>query len=211
MAAVLLALGLGGCAGRSSTVWPPPGQDSLKDVWVIRHGWHTRVAVAQADVDPLIWPESREIGDVAYLEVGWGDRDYYPDPDPSVWDALDTVIRPTPAALHVGGFDRPPAEAFAGTAVVRVRVPADGFTRLTRFIHDHYVRENGAPVRIRPGHYPRSWFYLARGRYHALANSNNWTLRALRVAGAPVTPWGALTAGSVIAQAKRIGERAVRR
>lgn len=208
IATVLLAVTVGGCARPASSPWPPSTQEPLKDVWVIRHDWHTRLAVARTDVDPSVWPESRELGDVAYLEVGWGDRDYYPDPDPSIWDALDPIVRPTPAALHVIGYDRPPPATFPGTPIVRLRVAPDGFTRLTRFIHEQYVLDNGAPVRIRRGHYPRSWFYQARGRYHVLANSNNWTLRALQAAGAPVAPWRALTAGSVIAQAEAIGERA---
>ena len=94
----------------------------------------------------------------------------------------------------MGGFDRPPAEAFADTDAVHLRVSAEGFTRLTRFVHEHYVRDAaGAPVRLQPGVQPRSWFYLAQGCYHVLRNSNNWTLRALRAAGAPVVPWRALT------------------
>jgi uncharacterized protein (TIGR02117 family) len=205
---VLLAVMVGGCGGRASVVWPPPADDLLQDVWVVRHGWHTRIAVRRADVDPSIWPESRDLGNVAYLEVGWGDRDFYPKPAPSLWDALDPIVRRTPAALHVGGFDRPPAQAVPDTPVVRIRVPSGGFARLTRFIHEHYVHEaDGAPVRIRPGYYPRSWFYLANGRYHVLTNSNSWTLRALRAAGAPVTPWRAMTAGNTISQAEHIGER----
>ena len=205
---VLLALATAACGAATSSVWPPSGQDRLKEVWLVRHGWHTRVAVARADVDPSIWPESGELGDVRYLEVGWGDRDFYPNRSPSLWDAIDPIIRCTPAALHVGGFDRPPAESLPDTPIVRIRVSAEGFARLTRFIHEHYVHlGDGAPVRIRPGFYPRSWFYLARGRYHVLANSNSWTLRALRAAGAPVTPWWAVTAGSAIAQAEQFGER----
>jgi uncharacterized protein (TIGR02117 family) len=203
---VVLAV-TGGCASQTSSTWPPPGHAGLKDVWVIRHGWHTRVAVARAGVDRSVWPESQDLGAVDYLEIGWGDRDFYPAPDPSIWDAIDPVVRRTPAALHVGGFDRPPAEFLPGTPIVRLRVSADGFTRLTRFIHEQYVLQAGAPVRIRPGYYPRSWFYLAHGRYHVLRNSNTWTARALRAAGAPVIPWRTVTAGSVIAQAEALGER----
>lgn len=202
-----LALAAGACTKPGASAWPHDAQEPLKDVWVVRHGWHTRVAVARADVDPSIWPESRDLGDVTYLEAGWGDRDFYPDPTPSVWDALDPIVRCTPAALHVGGFDRPPPEAFPGTPVIRVRVPASGLARLTRFLHEHYVLRDGAPVRIRAGQYPRSWFYLASGCYHVLANSNRWTLRALEAAGAPVAPWRAVTAGSAIAQAEAVGER----
>jgi uncharacterized protein (TIGR02117 family) len=208
LATALFGVAIGGCASGTSSRWPPATHESLKDVWIVRHGWHTRLAVARADVDPSVWPASRELGDVAYLEVGWGDRDYYPDPDPSIWLALDPIIRPTAAALHVGGYARPPPEMFPDTPVVRIRVATDGFTRLTRFIQEQYVLEHGAPVPIRAGQYPRSAFYLARGRYHALANSNRWTLRALKAAGAPVTPWRALTAGQVISQAEDIGERA---
>jgi uncharacterized protein (TIGR02117 family) len=210
---LLLAVAAAGCGSRAAVVWPPAqdhllAPDHLKDVWVARRGWHTYIAVARADVDPAVWPESRDLGDVAYLEVGWGDRDFFPKTRPSVWDALDPVVRRTPAALHVGGFDRPPAEAFADSDVVHLRVSAEGFTRLTRFVHEHYVRDAaGAPVRLQPGVQPRSWFYLAEGCYHVLTNSNNWTLRALRAAGAPVVPWRALTAGNAIEQAERLGER----
>jgi uncharacterized protein (TIGR02117 family) len=197
-----------GCTIPSATAWPPLEQEVVKPVWVVRHGWHTRVAVRRADVDPSIWPEIRDLGDVGYVEVGWGDRDFYPKDAPSIWDTIDPVIRRTPAALHVGGFDRPPADFLPGIPVVRVGVPAVGFDRLTRFIHEHYeLDDRGRPVRIRAGHYERSWFYRASGRYHVLNNSNNWTIRALQAAGAPVNPARALTAGNAIEQAARIGEQ----
>jgi uncharacterized protein (TIGR02117 family) len=205
---LLLVVALAGaCAGQTSLPWPPPEHAAVRDVWVVRHGWHARVAVARADVDASIWPESRDLGDVEYLEVGWGDRDFYPKPDPSLWDALDPVVRSTPAALHVGGFDRPPAEFLPEAPIVRLRVSAEGFARLTRFIHEHYVLAHDAPVRIRPGYYPRSWFYLAQGRYHVLRNSNHWTARALRAAGVPVVPWRALTAGRLIAHVEDLAVR----
>ncbi len=196
-----------GCARGAPIAWPPPESGPLRDVWVVRHGWHTRIAVRRADVDPLIWPESQALGPVAYVEVGWGDRDFYPADDPSIWDAIDAVIRPTPAALHVGGFDPPPPAFLPGNAMVRVPVPAESFERLTRYLHDSYERTAaGDPIAIRPGYYPRSRFYLATGSYHAFNTSNTWTARALQVAGAPVTPAGTVTAGRVMAQARRIGQ-----
>jgi uncharacterized protein (TIGR02117 family) len=196
-----------GCARGAPIAWPPPESGPLRDVWVVRHGWHTRIAVRRADVDPRIWPESQAFGPVAYVEVGWGDRDFYPEDDPSIWDAIDAVIRPTPAALHVGGFDPPPPAFLPGSAMVRVPVPAEGFERLTRYLHESYEHTAaGDPIAIRPGYYPRSRFYLATGSYHAFNTSNTWTARALQVAGAPVTPAGTVTAGRVMAQARRVGQ-----
>jgi uncharacterized protein (TIGR02117 family) len=204
----LTVIAMSGCAGPAVSLPPLPeheGGGPRKDVWVVSYGWHTRVAVRRADVDPSIWPESREFGDATYLEVGWGDRDFYPEPQPSLWDAIDPVVRATPAALHVGAFDAAPHEFLAGQPVVRLSVPAAGIDRLARFISDHYVRDAaGNAVRIRPGYYPRSAFYLATGRYHALTyNSNSWTASALRAAGTPMDS-SAVTAGTVMRKAAAI-------
>ena len=208
----LMVISVGGCAGPAVSM-PPLPEDQVrapwKDVWVVSHGWHTRVAMRRGDVDPSIWPESRDFGDPTYLEVGWGDRDFYPKPRPSIWDAVDPVIRATPAALHVGAFDAPPHEFFAGQPVVRLSVPAAGVERLARFIGAHYARDAaGHAVRIRPGYYPRSAFYLATGRYHALTyNSNSWTTSALRAAGVPIDRSFVVTSGAVIRKAATIGDR----
>lgn len=200
------------CAGPAVSLPPLPEHEvsgPRKDVWVVSHGWHTRVAMRREDVDPSIWPESRDFGDPTYLEVGWGDRDFYPEPEPSLWAAIDPVVRATPAAMHVGAFDAPPHEFFAGQPVVRLSVPAAGIDRLARFIRDHYVRDAaGHAVRIRPGYYPRSAFYLATGRYHALTfNSNSWTAAALRAAGAPMESATVVTAGAVMRQAAALAAR----
>jgi uncharacterized protein (TIGR02117 family) len=205
-------IGISGCAGPAVSLPPllqPAVSDPRKDVWVVSHGWHTRVAMRRDDVDPSIWPESRDFGDPIYLDVGWGDRDFYPEPSPSLWDAIDPVIRATPAALHVGAFDAAPHAFFAGQPVVRLSVPAAGIDRLARFIRDHYVRDAaGNAVRIRAGYYPRSAFYLATGRYHALTfNSNRWTASALRAAGTPMDATAVVTAGALMRQAAAIAAR----
>ena len=207
---MLLVVANGGCAGPAVSIGPPPNtpavSGSVTDVWLVRHGWHSRVAVRLTDVDRRIWPESQEFGPAAYIEMGWGDRDFYPKSAPSLWDAIDPVVRATPAALHVGVLDAAPHELFAENDVVRFSVPSVGVERLARFFHEHYVHDgSGKPVRIRAGYYPRSAFYLAKGQYHALTfNSNHWTASALRVAGAPMEPRCAVTSAAVMRQATEI-------
>jgi len=208
---VLLALGASGCAGPVVSL-PPAPEDAggpRRDVWVVRHSWHTSLVVRGADVDASVWPESQDFGAAAYLEVGWGDRDFYPAPVPSFWDAIDPVIRATPAALHVGALDTGPSELFGAERVVRLTVTTDGLERLVRFFHVHYARDGGGrPIRIGAGYYPRSAFYLAEGRYHALTyNSNHWTASALRAAGLPTDPTATGTAGAMMRQAAQIAAR----
>jgi uncharacterized protein (TIGR02117 family) len=203
---LLFTAGLAGCLGPPAPAYSPRTDEPVEQVYVVRHGWHTRIAVRQAAVDPAIWPESRDLGAIAWLEMGWGDRDYYPKPQARIWDAIDPVFRPTPAALHVGGFDRPPPEFLPHAPMVRIPISARGLDRLARFIHEHYELRGGDPVRIRPGTYERSWFYLATGRYHAMFNNSNaWVAKALAAAGVPTTPSLAVTASSLMGQAERFG------
>jgi uncharacterized protein (TIGR02117 family) len=208
LAALVVAVaGLGGgCAAAVPELFPPALGEQTKPVWLVQHGWHTRVVVRRADVDPAVWPESGEQAGGAYLEVGWGDAAFYPADEPGVAMALNAVLRPTPAVLHVGTFDQPPPVSFAGQRVVRVDLSTRGFERLTGFVHGSYTRDGqGRPVETGPGRYPRSRFYQATGRYHLFNTSNTWTARALREAGAPVTPVWAITAGGVMRQAARVG------
>lgn len=209
MAAVLCLAG--GCASAVPALFPPAPGERTKPVWLVQHGWHTRLVVRDADVDPGMWPERTALGEAAYREVGWGDAAFYPAANPGVLMALNAALLPTPAVLYVGGLDRPPGELFPDRRVVRVELSAAGFARVIRFIEHAYARDAiGEVTPAAPGWSPRSAFYRATGRYHLLHTSNVWTARALREGGAPVSPAWAITAGAVMGQAARAAGEADR-
>jgi uncharacterized protein (TIGR02117 family) len=197
-----------GCLSAIPSLYPPEDPRTARPVFVVQHGWHTRIAVRRADVSPHAWPESDDLGEALFLEVGWGDAAFYQSDDATVAQAINAVVRPTPSALHVAAFRVPLTEALPGRPIVQVDLSPGGFERLTTFIHESYAHDaDGRPIRTRPGRYPQSAFYLATGRYHAFNTSNTWTASALRAAGAPVTPAYAVFAWNVMSQASRIGRR----
>jgi uncharacterized protein (TIGR02117 family) len=167
---------------------------------------HTGIVVARRDVSPSVWPEQEALPEFPYLEIGWGDREYYQALRKTWWMALRAALVSSGSVLHIVGFDAPVSEFFPGAEVIELKVSPRGFEALTRFIHDTYARnERGQPVWLGPGYYPNSAFFLARRGYHILDNCNNWTARALRAAGCPITPVYAITAGNVMYQARRLG------
>ena len=177
-------------------------------VWVVSHGWHVGVAVARADVSATTWPLRDDLGPFAFLEVGWGDADYYPAARGTVAQALKAAFRSTGSVLHVAAFDPHPTQYFAGTEVVEVRVSAEGFADLCRFIDGYYAKDDaGRAIAVGPGLYGTSRFYRARGQYRVFDNSNHWTARALRTAGVPIDPETALTAGQVLSGLRALGHR----
>jgi uncharacterized protein (TIGR02117 family) len=189
-----------------ASLYPPRANEATTPVWITGHPIHTGIVVRRADVPRAAWPESDDFPGATYLEVGWGDRDYYRAPRGTLALAVRASVASRGSALHIAGFDLPVEEYFPRSDLVEVALTSPGFDALCRFIHAGYARDGrGRPIVLGHGVYPRSLFYLATRRYHLLDNCNNWTARALRAAGCPITPAWALTPRAVIAQASRFG------
>lgn len=156
-------------------------------IYVIAHDKHTGIAVRRADIPTGLWPESRDFPRADYLEVGWGDRNYYHGRDRGAWGTLGAVLWPTPSVLHVVGIRGPPARAFPESEIVELTLSRDGFERLLRYIDDAYERSGSAVAgSLGPGLYGDSRFYPGRESFHLFRTCNVWTARALRAAGIPI-------------------------
>jgi uncharacterized protein (TIGR02117 family) len=187
----------------------PAGEESTRTVLLIDHSRHTGIIVRAGDLPEGLWPESRHYPEAEYLEVGWGDREYYPAPDPSIGDTLRAALVPSAAVLHLVGLTDHPTRVLWFGQLVALEISEAGFERLIEFIaatHDRAGAERAEP--IGPGLYLDSHFYLALGSFHLFNNCNTWVVNALRAAGLPLR-W-AMTSDDVIEQAMAFGTRVPR-
>ena len=180
----------------------PRAADELSvSLWVLDHGWHTAIAVRRADVDRALWPDVDDFPAAMFIEVAWGDREFYMATPATVWMAIKAAFSTGESVLHVVAFDAPVAAYFPRSEIVELHVSRSGFQALTRFISEEHQRDaEGRPVRVQPGLYGASWFYAARNRYSLVNTCNTWVARALQTAGFPVTPSGVITASAVMHQ-----------
>lgn len=183
---------------------PPQFREPGTLIWIVGHGWHAGVALPRERVPLDAWPGRDALGPVRYLEIGWGDGEFYPAPRGTIALALRAAFRSTSSVLHVAGFDAPVATYFAGAPVLEVELSPRGLERLGRFIDAHQARDAaGQSIVVARGIYgDAGHFYLATGRYHVFDNSNHWTARALRAAGCPIEPAWAINAGTVLSQVR---------
>jgi len=201
----LILLVLGACAA------PPPGPAESQDggpgvaVYLVAHDKHSGLAIRRADIPAGLWPESRDFPRAEYLEVGWGDRDYYYGRNQGLGATLRAALgSDNPSVLHVAGVRGPLAENFPASEIIEVKLSRDGFERLVRYIHDAYDRA-GAPAAapLGPGLYGDSRFYPARETFNLFRTCNVWTARGLRGAGLPVED--SITKDRLMSQAREIG------
>ncbi|MBE0541843.1 MAG: DUF2459 domain-containing protein [Verrucomicrobia bacterium] len=195
-----------GCVGPVKDLFPPAAGEPRKTVQVIRHGWHTGVAVRRADVPPGALPVTRDFPKADYVEFGWGDDAYYRTPRPTKGMALKAALWPTPSVLHVTGFQGTPRATFPASDIVEVELSAQGWERLAGFIDKTFARDaDGRLLPLEKGLYGDSRFYRARGKFYFPKMCNRRTASALRAAGCPITRGYALTAGNVMWQTRRFG------
>lgn len=150
----------------------PDESDPYKTIYLVSHGWHAGIVLQRTDIPDGVWPAPGDFTDAQYLEVGWGDRDFYQTPDPPIGLILKAALLPTASVLHVVGFSGSVPAYFRFSEIIRIELSSAGFDHLSRTIAASFARdEAGNATSLGPGLYGDSRFYLSRERYHLLGLS----------------------------------------
>ncbi|WP_158083065.1 DUF2459 domain-containing protein [Methyloprofundus sedimenti] len=180
--------------------------DSTKIIYLVSHGWHAGIVLNQADIPDTVWRESQDFPNAKYLEIGWGDKDYYQTPNPHLGIAIKAILWPTPSVLHIVGFNKAVTSYFPSSEIIEVRLSNEGFERMIRYIAaSHYQDPDGISKPIAKGLYGNSQFYLSGETYHLFKTCNAWTAEALLTAGCPIRPAFTITVEGLMSQIRSFG------
>jgi uncharacterized protein (TIGR02117 family) len=193
------------CAEPRSNPAPSGRGDPPVAIYLVAHEGHTGIVVPRAEIPAGLWPERQDFPGADYLEVGWGDRDYYMGRDQGVWGTLKAGLWPTPSVLHIVGVRGSVAGYFRVSEVVELTLTREGSNRLAGYISDEFDRVGNAPAAsLGPGLYGESRFYPARESFHLFRTCNVWTARALRAGGLSIHD--SITSEGLMSQAREIGK-----
>lgn len=181
-----------------------PATAAPDSVLVVRHSWHPGILIPMPAAEPLLVGNLRDARP-RYVEVGWGDRGYYPDPNPGFWTLLRAALWPTPSVIQIVAVNRP-VEHFAPEGpIIAVTLPDSLRDDLLAFVLDELTLEDGDPIDVAPSLYGDGRFFAADRRYHVLHNSNQWAARALRLIGCDLSVWQSLTVELLLSQVEACG------
>ena len=194
------------CRTSVNALHPDNNIDSAKTIYLVNHGWHAGIVIKRANIADALWPESKDFSNATYLEVGWGDKDYYQTPDPHLGIAIKAILWPTSSVLHIVGFNEAVTAYFRFSEIIEIRLSNDGFNRMIRYIAASHDRDpDGISKPVAKGLYGNSQFYLSTETYHLFKTCNVWTTEALYVAGCPIRPTFILTVEHLMSQAQSFG------
>jgi len=194
------------CAAPVGDASAPSEHGQRSTIYLVSHGWHAGIVLRRADISDSVWPAPGDFPEAQYLEVGWGDMDFYQTPDPHMGLILKAALSPTASVLHIVGFNGPVPVYFPYSEIIRIDLSSAGFEHLSRTIAESFARdETGNATSLGPGLYGNSRFYRSRETYHLFNTCNVWTARALRAAGLPITPATTTRVESLMSQAHKFG------
>ena len=189
------------------------GQEKDKHViYVSSISWHTGIVVPGNSLPDSLWREGHDYSEVPYLEIGWGDKDYFTNRGFNLWYALKAVFWPTSSALHVNPIHQAVEDYYFDTNVVRIEINDQQLEQLVRYLVAEFEQdENGQIIPAADGFYAQSHFYEGSSSYYFPNNSNVWVARAIKRAGFDISPIWYQTTGWVLNKMEDFGELVVER
>ena len=202
---ILIAMALtNGCTVQSNALFPPKNDEPTKTIYLVSHDWHAGIVVKRSDIPDHGWPELHAFAGMKYLEIGWGDNDYYTTPDPGLYVAVKAAFLPTSSVLHLVGLYSSPDKYFPHSEIIRIELSSSGFEQMILHISKSFTRdEAGQAIVLGSGLYGNSRFYASDEIYHLCKTCNTWIAGTLQAAGCPVG--FALTVNGLMAQARDFG------
>ena len=199
----VLALLASDCAAPKTERNFSAGDANAKQVFVVHNKWHAAIVAKQADIGADEMPELIHFPGIEYLEISWGDADFFPAPEGGIGLALKAAFWSRGSVLHLVGFSGVVKEIYSGAEIIEIGLSEQEFRRLIGFVSAEFQRKQpGRPATPGPGLFPQSRFFPANSKFNLLRTSNAWIAEAFSAAGLPVSPGFVFTASNLAGQIK---------
>ena len=176
-----------------------PAVAGQEEIYIVSHGWHTGIVVPAKGIQNIL-PELKErFGDIPYIELGWGDKNFYQADETSTGLTINAILWPTESVIHAVAVPEKVDKHFVNSIVEKLCLGVREYSSLLRYISESFSKdEHGQILELKGGIYGNSQFYKGVGNFYFMNTCNKWTAKGLKSAGMDISPTFKLTAGSIM-------------
>ncbi|MCK5169524.1 MAG: DUF2459 domain-containing protein [Bacteroidales bacterium] len=172
-----------------------------KKIYVLKHRWHTGIIINRAEAIKFLPSLGADFNNSQYIEIGWGDKDFYMAEKGTLFLALRAVLWPTESVLHVAEINSHPLWLFKKQEIIEFELTDDNFAKLIHYFNSSfYIDNNLNNLKLGKGLYGNSQFYLSIEHYHLFKTCNVWVAKGFKKANVPIKPCYAFTSKNVMKQ-----------
>ncbi len=172
-----------------------------KKIYVLKHRWHTGIIINRSEASNLLPALGNDFNNSEYIEIGWGDKDFYMSEKGTLFLALKAVLWPTKSVLHVAKISSHQLERFNEEEIIEFALTDENFNKLIKYLNRSFsLDSNKHNIQLGKGLYGNSRFYLSNEHYHLFKTCNVWVAKGLKNANISIKPFFALTSKNVMKQ-----------
>jgi len=177
---------------------------ATESIFIVKHTWHTGIIFERNKAYEFI-PVLEGIFPAAeFLEIGWGDKDFFTSEKGTSGLALKAALWTTKSVLLVSPYYRDPSAFFKDTDLEKIQLTTEEFSNICSYINRSFAIDGeNKLIMVKSESNVSGGFYLSSEKYHIFKTCNVWTARALKKAGLPIFPFFALRSENVLKQVKR--------
>ncbi len=181
--------------------------DDVVPVYLVNSAFHTGFIMETKYIPGGLIPALKDLGPYQYADIGWGQEEYYQNPEFTVTKAARALLVPSTSVIRIEGFNVSIEDVVHWSDQgIRIDMDRASFIRLCVFIRDAFTRgEDGGPVIASKSAGGAVLFYKSNGTYHLFNTCNTWIAHGLKRAGYPISPVGVYTAHELFRRARRFG------
>ena len=176
-----------------------------RHIYLISTGWHVGIVVPVDNILKRNLPESLSFTNAGFLEISWGEKNFYQASDPSFAMAFNALLTSSPSVIHIFGFSNSVNLAFEKAEIIKISLKEGNYSNLLSFIHKSFTRNaNGSSRPEGPGLYgtENSRFYTSNGKFHLLNTCNTWAANAITKAGVEIDFQNVITAEGLMSEVR---------
>lgn len=169
------------------------------DVFLVKENWHTGIMFRIDDYTSGLLPALKYFKDYQFIDIGWGDADFYQTPGFDLFLAVKAILIPTPTVMRFDGYKFPIEKIIEWREfALKFELPKERFLKLINFISDHLIIDQNGDIVISK-HESNSpvYFFKSKGEYHLFRTCNTWAAQALKSTGIDVDTFGLITASQL--------------
>ena len=158
--------------------------DSEKVIYLVKMRWHTGIIFKTGQVDTAAWRFIKDFKNYEYVDVGWGDEQFYQHPGFDIDLALRALFIETNSTMRISGINRGIQEYLQSTDYAERLILTDkAYQLLCSYVQSTYSVKKNRPVILSEHFNGGVKFYKAKGYYTLMNTCNTWIARALKSAG----------------------------
>ncbi len=182
-------------------------RDSIS-VYLVKENWHTGLMIPVNDFTKKTLPVLSHFDDFQYVDIGWGDAQFYQSPGFNIFLALNAILPPTPSVIRIDGYKFPIERVIQWREfAIRFILTKDMFLRMADFINQSFQYNADNEVIISSKEESNSIIYFKSVHYYYFARTcNTWAAEAIQSAGIGIDTFGLVTAKQLYYKLGRFGK-----